>query len=98
MKTKQNLDILKNIVNIEIDLNRGLVPLAYQIFSHDREWDLETIFIEDLTRFIKGINKIKESLTKIEEIIEGINNIKESLTKIEENMIEEINGGVQNDN
>jgi hypothetical protein len=74
MKTKQNLDIIKNIANIEIDLNRGLVPLSYQIFSHDREWDYETMFIEDLTRFIKGINKIKESLTKIEEIIEGINN------------------------
>jgi len=72
MKTYQNLEILKNISAMDIELNRRLINKVYEIFATDRNWENEETFnkvlevtIESIDNIILYAEKIKESIEKL---------------------------------
>lgn len=64
MKIKQNLEIIKNISTIDIEFNRRLVSIGYQLFSNNREMD-ESVYNEEIDNFVKSLQEIQRSVATI---------------------------------
>ena len=64
MKIKQNLEIIKNISTIDIEFNRRLVSIGYQLFSNNREMD-ERVYNEEIDNFVKSLQEIQRSAATI---------------------------------
>jgi hypothetical protein len=64
MNIKQNLEIIKNIANIDIEFNRRLLSIGYQLFSNDREID-ESVYDEEFAKFVESLQSIQKSTKEI---------------------------------
>ena len=72
MKTYQNLEILKNVSAMEIELNRKLINKAYEIFAQDRNWEDGETFNNELKIVIDSINNIISHADEIKELAEEL--------------------------
>lgn len=68
MKTYQNLEILKNISAMELELNRRLINKAYEIFAQDRDWEDDKTFDNILKVAMDSIDNIIFHAEKIKEL------------------------------
>lgn len=72
MKTYQNLEILKNVSAMEIELNRKLINKVYEIFAQDRNWEDDGTFNNGLKIVIDSIGNIISHAEKIKELAEEL--------------------------
>jgi len=69
MKTKQDLEILKNISSIEIEVNRKCINTAYELFAQNREWASKEELNEKLKDLVSSIENIATDASKVKELI-----------------------------
>lgn len=72
MKTYQNLEILKNISAMEIELNRRLINKVYEVFAQDRNWEDDGTFDNALKVAIDSIDNIISHAEKIKELVKEL--------------------------
>jgi hypothetical protein len=78
MKTKQNLEILKDISSIEMEVNKRCITTAYELFVQNREWASKEELNEKLKDLVSSIENISTDASKVKELIaEYTKNIKE---------------------